>query len=290
MVNNTHKRLQDIDDDELDFESPWDEDLVTRMVKNMFRTAHMIDSQSDLTFKAAANGTPTDDGATSLLTIDTITSGVFERDDQFNTSYIRVTNGAASGQGRESRFPIIDSDESAQTFTVGLNNLSENLNDAGMDNNDTFEVIGHVHDGTEDLGDLSFQTYSETGQSQSVNRVNTSGSTNGNHTLILPVPGVDFLVLIQCATFATYQTVGTTPTAGRGAGIVFVNSVELTKAELDVSGSADRGTDIRNDNGSTIAVIARDGQSVSAQAQITAPDVGTMTSDASFNVLAFQRL
>lgn len=300
MVDRSHKRLRDILGAEIDFESPWDEDLVERIVSNQFEVAHMVDSSVDQTLKAQSNGIPTNGGATSVLTIDGITSGFFQRDDQYNTSYILVTSGPASGQGRQSRFPIDDSDESAQTFTCGQNNIGENLNTAGMIDNNTFEVIGHVHDGTdgeqihvddiEDLTDLGFVKYNETGQSQSQSRTNTNGNSIGNHTLILPIPAVDYLVTIECNVHALYNGTGITPTAGRATGLIVVNSVTKTKAELDISGSANAGLDIRNDNGSTVTVIAQNGQVVSAQAQITSPSTGTITAVAAFNIVAFQKL
>lgn len=154
MVNNTHRVLRDIDDDEIDFKSPIDEDLMARLVGNMFSLATMIDGQPNKQFKAQSDGVPTDDGATSTLTIDNITEGVFERDDQYNDKFIKMTSGAASGNGIDSRFPITDSDETAQTFTVGENPAGDNLNEAGVIDNDTFEVMGHVHDGTD--GEIIF--------------------------------------------------------------------------------------------------------------------------------------
>ena len=154
MANNSHRILQDINDNELDFKSSIDEDLMGRLAHNLYALAAMIDGQPNRQFIAKANGTPTDGGATSVLTIDTITEGVFERDDQYNEKYILVTTGPASGQGIESRFPITDSDESAQTFTCGENTAGENLNEAGMVNDDDFELMGHVHDGVD--GEVRF--------------------------------------------------------------------------------------------------------------------------------------
>lgn len=154
MANNTHRVLRDIDDTEIDFKSPVDEDLMARLVGNLFSLATMIDGQPNKQFQAQSDGVPTDDGATSTLTIDNITEGVFERDDQYNDKFIKMTSGAASGNGIDSRFPITDSDESGQTFTVGLNPAGDNLNEAGVIDNDTFEVMGHVHDGTD--GEIIF--------------------------------------------------------------------------------------------------------------------------------------
>ncbi len=149
MADFSHLILRDILGAEIDFESPIDEDLMLRIVSDLFSVATMVDGQPNSQFKAQANGIPTDGGATSVLTIDTITEGVFERDDQYNTKWMLVTTGPASGGGLNSRFPIIDSDESAQTFTVGENQAGDNLNEAGMVNNDQFRVMGHVHDGTD---------------------------------------------------------------------------------------------------------------------------------------------
>ena len=147
MADFSHLVLRDINGNEIDFKSPIDEDLMLRIIGNMFSLATMVDGRPNSQFKAQADGAPPDNGATSLLTLDTITENVFERDDQYNTKYILVTSGPASGQGVNSRFPITDSDSTAQTFTVGLNEIGENLFDAGMLDGNTFEVIGHVHDG-----------------------------------------------------------------------------------------------------------------------------------------------
>ncbi len=149
MADFSHLILRDILGEEIDFESPVDEDLMLRIVSNMFSVATMVDGRPNSQFKAQANGTPTDDGATSTLTIDTITEGVFERNDQYNTKYILITSGPASGQGIDSRFPIVDSIESSQEFVVGENQNGDNLAEAGMVNNDTFQVMGHVHDGVD---------------------------------------------------------------------------------------------------------------------------------------------
>jgi len=149
MADFSHLVLQDILGAEIDFKSPIDEDLMLRLVTNLFSVAAMVDSQPNSLFKAQSNGIPTDGGATSVLTLDTITEGVFERDDQYNTKYILVTSGPASGNGVDSRFPITDCDEGALTFTVGENEIGENLNEAGMVDDNTFQVIGHVHDGVD---------------------------------------------------------------------------------------------------------------------------------------------
>ena len=70
---------EDILGAEINFESPIDEDLMDRFVSNQFSVAAMVDGQADSQFKAQANGIPTDGGATSVLTLDAITSGVFAR-------------------------------------------------------------------------------------------------------------------------------------------------------------------------------------------------------------------
>lgn len=147
MANNTHNVLRDINDNEIDFKSPIDEDLMGRLVNNLFSIAGMVDGQSNTRFEAQANGTPTDGGTTSVLTLDTITQGVFERDDQYNTKYIEVTSGTASGKGLLSRFVVNSCDEGALTFTVNENTAGDNLNEAGMVDDDTFKIIGHTHDG-----------------------------------------------------------------------------------------------------------------------------------------------
>ena len=149
MADFSHLVLRDILGNEIDFKSAIDEDLMERIIGNLFSLATMVDGRPNSQFKAQADGNPTDDGATSDLTLDTITEGVFERDDQYNTKYILVTSGPASGQGVDSRFPITDSDQSGQVFTCGLNEIGENLVDAGMVDGNTFEVIGHVHDGVD---------------------------------------------------------------------------------------------------------------------------------------------
>lgn len=171
-----HRRLRAILKAEYDFESPIDEDLLDNVMRNVFTLANMISSLADIKFKAQAAGAP----VAGLLTMDTITSGLFERDDQYNETQILVTSGTASGKGVNSRFPVTDSDESAQTFTCGDNSLGETLQAAGMGDNDTFEIIGHTHDGIDspaiDATDIDFtnqglgiNAYTASGRSQSLN-------------------------------------------------------------------------------------------------------------------------
>lgn len=150
MADFSKEILRSILGTEIDFKSAIDEDLMLRIVANIFANNSYIDGQSTYIFNASANGTPTDVGPNSVLTIDTITQGVFERDDQFNDKHILVTSGTAANSGTDSRFPIIDCDVLGQTFTVGSNQKGENLFEAGMVNNDIFRVMGHVHDGAKD--------------------------------------------------------------------------------------------------------------------------------------------
>jgi hypothetical protein len=274
MANNSHLVLRDINDNEIDFKSPIDEDLMARLVNNLYSLATMLDGQPNSQFKAQSNGVPTDGGATSVLTLDTITQGVFERDDQYNTKYILVTSGPASGSGTNSRFPITDCDEGALTFTCGLNKAGFNLNESGMIDDNTFEVIGHVHDGTDGetisfldldgLEDIVFNEYTESGKSQS--RSGTTGPFGNTHNLILPINAVDYFLLIDFSMSTT----------GAGSAEIFVDTTKVHA----VQGSG-------SEKGGAFLAIAQNGDGITAHNG----DNGTGgTMSAQFDILAYQKV
>ena len=51
MANNSHLVLRDINDNEIDFKSPIDEDLMARLVNNLYSLATMLDGQPNSQFK-----------------------------------------------------------------------------------------------------------------------------------------------------------------------------------------------------------------------------------------------
>ena len=271
MADFSHKRLRDILEAELDFESPIDEDLINRIVANIFETASSVDGQGDQRFEASANGTP----SIGLLIIDTIISGGFVRDDQYNTSYILVTSGPASGKGVSSRFIINDSDESAQSFNCGNNDLGQSLQAAGMVNNDTFHVMGHTHDGIDgekikvsdiDFNDATLVTaYTQSGKSQT--RTGTSGPAGNGHFVVLPVPSVDYLITMS-------YKVSSTGTGG----------ANIRKGAVIKVGSAGRGGHNDFDEGS-LSLIVQDGDQIVAH-----NDGGGGTMFATFDIVTFQRI
>ena len=150
MTDFSNPILRDVLGSELAFKQPWDEDLVARLTDGIFFNNSMIwgNENNQQMFVAESNGTPTDDGATSTLTIKNISIGTFVRDDQYNEAWLEITTGpGADSDPVLDYFPITDSDESAQTFTVGLNNNSQNLNEVGMVDGNQFRIVGHIHDG-----------------------------------------------------------------------------------------------------------------------------------------------
>ena len=271
----SHKQLRDITNAELLFEQPIDEDLMLRMVENMFELASMIDGQSDQQFKAQASVAPVG----GLLTIDTITSGFFVRDDQYNTSYILVTSGTASGKGEASRFKITDSDESAQTFTCAVNVNSQTLQAAGMGNNDTFEVMGHTHDGEDGaliasdsveylIGALPIE-YLEAGKSQT--RTGTGGPFGNTHTLVLPTLAENYLITMSFKLSTT----------GAGSAEILHQDAAVTTTILqDVAGAGQH-------KGGTISLIAVSGDLVIAHHGFSSTG-GTMF--ATFDILSIVKL
>lgn len=290
----THRLLRDILDADLDFESPIDEDLMLRLGRNLFLIAAMLDGDDDRRFKAQSNGIPTDGGATSVLTIDTITVGVFERDDQYNGAWLRVTSGAASGNGYLSQFPITDSDEGAQTFTVGTNKNGQNLNQAGMGNNDTFEIIGHVHDGIygekihasdiEETDQFGLKDYTQAGRTQSVSRTDSSGTSTGTHNLVLPESGVDYYVFGHFHTIADDDGINNTHT---GYATVQVPNQDIHESRLEMSDIGANNYYWNHQNSGGLFFIAQNGNAVTAQAVL---DTNNGTVTAKFTIEAYQKV
>lgn len=260
-----HMILDTILANEQDFESALDEDLITRIVNNIFSLASMISSMDDGRFKAQALGAP----VAGLLTLDTITAGNFSRDDQYNGVQIFVTSGSASGAGVNSRFPITDCDEGAQTFTCGDNGLGEDLQAAGMGDNDTFVILGHSHNGSDsekiDIEDLDqtnstigIKDYSEAGRSQSVSSTDSITITI-THTFV-NLPTGDNLIFgwfeLQLVG-ASGGNLGFTKLTVNGKNLEIKQGFNDTQAKWPAGG----GFNAKVQNGDTIVIEVNGGSS-----------------------------
>lgn len=135
------KLIQDIVLAERDFKSPISEELFAKVVNNIVIVLAALAGDSSKLLQGAIDITPAA-GSPSFITDANPTAGTIDRDDKFNDLYIHFLDGTIFSNNSRNRFKITDTDAGADTVTV-----AENLNTLGATIGDTYEILGHTHDG-----------------------------------------------------------------------------------------------------------------------------------------------
>jgi hypothetical protein len=140
--NAIQKIFRELTTGELDFKSPISEDVSQEFGRIIAKTlmSVIVDDQTYL-LAGALDSTPTT-AAPSVLTDTNPTDGGHDRDDQFKALYLHFKSGSIYTANNLNRYKITASDATAKTLTVAEDLLAD-----GAASGDTYEVIGHTHDG-----------------------------------------------------------------------------------------------------------------------------------------------
>lgn len=133
-------------------------------------------------------------------------------------------------------------------------------------------------------------TYSESGQSQSVNRSGTSSGSNGttsaSHTIILPTASEDYLIFGEFTQSVTTTSALTTNIAS-GTSRLIVNGSNYQT----ISKTPPNEVTLDGEKGGAFSVIMQDGQVLTCNATVNNVGAGVNADvSSSFNVIASQIL
>jgi len=151
MADLTTEFFRELTSAELDFKSPIPEDVQQQLGRIIDqRIMAMVINDTNIILAGAVDSVSTN----SIVDTNPTSTGVIDRDDQFNGLYIHFTSGAAFVASDQNKFKITNIVVSTSTITSSTNLAAE-----GVLAGDTYVIYGHSHDGLSipDGAPISFQ-------------------------------------------------------------------------------------------------------------------------------------